>query len=158
MTFSFFSYLLNNLMLPVFAIVFVGYPVFQTIFRLIGQKVRGEQVELPGFQAVLMFIVLIVLLVILFNMLISGGGLGLITDRADDALTVEGVIEEIHPGTIWSNPRYTVNGEISNGYTLVIDGVECFSMAKGELEIGDTVSASYMPKTGYVLNIQEINP
>lgn len=155
MTFSFSSYLLNNLMLPVFAIAFAAFPVCKMIGRIAGQLVRGESVDFGDAQAVLMFIALILLLGILVNILISGGGLGLITERVDDAVSVEGTIEELRPGSIWKNPRYSTNGEVSNGYTFVIDGVECFGMAKGSLEIGDTVTAAYMPKTGYILTISE---
>lgn len=155
MSFSYFSYLLNNLMLPVFALAFVAFPVCKMLGRIIGSLVRGERVEFGDFSAVMMFILLIVLFAILANILISGGGLNLITERADDALTMEGTIETIESGTIWANPRYSANGEMSNGYTLTVDGVECFSMALGTLEVGDQVTVTYMPNSGYVLSIVE---
>lgn len=158
MTFSYFSYLLNNLMLPILGIAFVGVPVCKMIGHLISQVRRGESIDFGGAQALMMFLALIVLAGILVNTLFAGGGYHLITERAKDAVTVEGTIEQIQSGSIFSNPRYSANNETSNGYILTIDGISCTSMALGTLEVGDAVSVTYMPKSGYILTIEEVNP
>ena len=158
MTFSYFSYLLNNLMLPVFGIAFIAFPVCKMIGRVIGQVRRGESVDFGDSQMVLMFLGLIVLAVILVNMLLGSGGLYLITERTGDALTVEGAVEQIESYSIWESPRYNVGGEVSNGYAITVDGVTCTSMALGTLEVGDAVTVTYLPKSGLVLSIEEVNP
>lgn len=158
MTFSYFSYLLNNLMMPVFAIAFIAFPVCKMLGRVIGQVRRGETVDFGDAQMVLMFIVLIVLAVILVNILLSSGGLKLITERPGDAVTLEGTVEQVDAYSIWESPRYSVGGEISNGYAITIDGVTCSSMALGTLEVGDEVTVTYLPKSGLILAIEELNP
>ena len=39
--------------------------------------------------------------------------------------------------------------------TYTVDGVELKGMAKGTLEAGDEVTVTYLPKSGYVLSIEE---
>lgn len=157
MTFAYSEYLFNNLVLPVFALVFIAVPVFKLLFRLIGQLVRGESLDFGDSKAVLLFVLMIAIAVILCNILLHGG-IHLIYERADDSVTVQGTIEDVQPCSIFSSPKYNTNKENSNGYLLTIGNVTCTSMALGDLEVGDMVSVVYMPKSGFVLSIEEINP
>lgn len=158
MTFAYSEYLINNLVLPLFALAFIAVPVGRMIISVIGHAVRGEGVNFGDAKTVLLLILMIVVAVILCNILISGHGYCLIGERASDAVTAEGTIEQIQPLSIFSSPKYTASGESSNGYAITIDGTTCTSMALGTLEVGDQVTVTYMPNSGYILSIQEMNP
>lgn len=157
MTFAYSEYLINNLLLPIFALAFIAVPVFKALFRLLGQLVRKESVDFGDSKAVLLLIALIVVAVILGNILFHGG-IHLIYERAASAVTTQGTIEEIQACSILESPKYTAGGESSNGYEITIDGTTCRTMALGSLEVGDEVTVTYMPKSGFVLTIEEVNP
>lgn len=157
MVFAYSEYLFNNLMLPVFALVFIAVPVFRMVGRIIGQLVRKEAVEFGDSKVVLLFILLIVVAAILCNILLHGG-IHLILERPGSAVTTQGTIEEINACGILESPKYTFSGENSNGYKITIGDVTCTSMALGSLEVGDEVTVTYMPKSGFVLSIEEVNP
>lgn len=154
MTFAYQDYLFNSLLLPVFALVFLAVPVFQMIGRIIAQLVRGERAAFGDYRGVILFVLLILLGVLLVSSLFQGG-IHLIYERADDAVTVSGTIEEIHKRSALSGTRYTSHGETSSGYDYTVNGVTCTGMALGTLEVGDEVTVTYMPKSGFVLAIEE---
>lgn len=154
MTFAYSSYLLNNLILPIFGLAFIAIPMFKFISNIIMAKLKGESVSLGDTRMVILPILLALLAVILAGILFRGG-VHLIYERADDAVTIQGTIEEIDTCSIVEGPQYTVNGERSNGYEITVDGVTCTSMALGTLEVGDEVTVTYMPNSGFILSIVE---
>ena len=155
MAFSYWEYLIYNLAIPVFGIVFIAVPVFRLVMRLLEQYATGRQrVNWDG-QSVIFFVLMIAIAGLLGWNLVTGGSYHLIYERADDAVTVEGTLDTVTANSIWSGTRYSVNGESSNGYVYTIDGLELKGMAKGTLEAGDDVTVTYLPKSGYVLTIEE---
>ena len=158
MTFSYFDYLINNLVLPVFALAFIAFPVCRMVVQVIRRVKNGESVSFGDASTVLVFLLMLVVAVILGNILFSSSGCYLISERPGDAVTTQGTIEQIQPLGIFESPKYTSNGESSNGYAITIDGVSCTAMAQGTLEVGDEVTVTYLPKSGFVLSIEEANP
>lgn len=157
MTFAYQDYLFSNLLLPVFALVFISVPVFQMIGRIIRQLIRGERAAFGDYRGVILFVLLILLAAILVSSLLHGG-IHLIYERADDAVTVTGTIEDIQKRSALSGTRYTAYGESGSGYDYTIDGITCTGMAIGTLEAGDEVTVTYLPKSGFVLSIEEVTP
>ena len=86
------------------------------------------------------------------------GGIYLLTERLPDAIEMQGYISEIEGLGRYSFPRIKSNygyGD-TNGVEFTIDGVQCTAVLQGTLEIGDYVSVKYLPKSGYVLYISQI--
>lgn len=158
MTFSYFDYLISNLVLPVFALAFIAFPVCRLVIQVIRQVKNSESVSFGEASTVLVFILMLVVAVILGNILFRSGGFYLITERPGDAVTTQGTIEEIQPLGIFESPKYMSNGESSNGYAITIDGISCTTMAQGMLEVGDEVAVTYLPNSGFVLSIEAANP
>ena len=155
MSFGYWDYFTSNLMLPVFGLVFIAVPTFRLVMRLLEQYATGKQrVNWDG-QSVLFFVAMVVIAVLLGRNLLVGGGVHLVYERSDDAVTVEGTLESVEACSILSGVRYTAYGENSSGYEYVIDGQTLTGMAKGTLEAGDQVTVTYLPRSGFVLAIEE---
>ena len=158
MAFSYWDYIINNLMLPVFGLVFIAVPTFQLVRRVIEQLATGRQrVDWDG-KAIVFFVVMVVIAVLLGKSLFADGGIHLIYEREKAAVTVEGTLEDIEKCSALKGIRYTYENEASFGYEFTVDGVTATGMAVGTLEEGDQVVMTYLPKSGFVLSIEEVNP
>ena len=155
MAFGYWDYLMYNLALPVFCLVFIAVPVFRLVMRLLEQYATGRQRVRWDGQSIVFFVAMILVAVLLGRNLVAGGGIHLVYERPKAAVTLEGSVETVKANSIWTGVRYTAYGESSSGYTYTIDGKELTGMAKGTLEPGDEVTVTYLPKSGFVLSIEE---
>lgn len=151
MTFSYFDYLFNTLLLPLAALVFIGGMAGVPLARRGLASLRGDR------QMVVMLLVLVFIAVVLVLMVTQGGGIGLIGQGPGDAVTLEGTILDIREGSAFLSPRYSAYGELSNGYHLTIatseEPVTVTVMARGDLQVGDQVTISWLPKSTFALSI-----
>ena len=155
MTFTYWEYLFSNLILPVFGLVFIAVPTVRLVMRLLEQYATGKQRTNWDGQSIAFFVAMLVVAVLLGKNLITGGGIHLVYERPKAAVTVEGTLEQVKSNSIWSGLRYTAYGENSSGYEYTINGQTLKGMAKGTLEAGDDVTVTYLPKSGFVLSIEE---
>ena len=90
------------------------------------------------------------------------GGIYLYREVAADAVQMQGYITEINGLGIYSLPiiecDYYENLKYGdpNGYEFIINGISCTAPTKGSLEVGDYVKVEYLPKSGYILHIDEL--
>lgn len=153
MTFSYFDYLIGNLVLPIFCLAFLSVPLVRGIARTARQLARGERAQILGdYRMIILLIVMLAVTALLISFLLQGG-IHLIYERPGDAVTVEGTIEAIDRLSSFQNTRYIFSAENSNGYRYQIGDVVCIGIAKGTLNVGDTVTATYLPKSGFLLSI-----
>ena len=83
------------------------------------------------------------------------GGIHLIYERESNAVELQGEILEIKELGRYSFPELKTEygyGE-TNGVQFVIDGVECTAVTRGTLEVGDNVTVTFLPQSGYILSI-----
>ena len=87
------------------------------------------------------------------------GGIYLREEKESDAIEMQGEITSIKGLGQFSFPRMhsDYDEEENTGYKFIINGVQCKFVAKGSLEVGDYVTVKYLPKSGYVLYIAEID-
>lgn len=156
MTYAYSDYLFNNLIFPIVALAFVAVPVFKMIGRILRQVANHQPVYWGDAGTVVMFAALVLVGVIMVVTLLNGG-IHLIYERPGDAVTVEGTIEEIHACSALTSPKYFTTSENSNGYELTIDGETCVVHSIGILEVGDQVTATYLPNSGFALEVIETN-
>ena len=90
------------------------------------------------------------------------GGIYLINEKEQDAVTIDGRISQINMLNIFEFPELSVHSENENGANHAHNGVEiivnhipCVAIDQGPFEIGDTVSVSYLPKSRYILTISK---
>ncbi len=89
------------------------------------------------------------------------GGVYLLWEKEVDAIQIQGCITKIDPLNSYSLPiiecDYYENMKRGDptGYEFTINGIQCTAPVKGSLEVGDYVSVTYLPKSGYILYIGE---
>ena len=96
----------------------------------------------------------------MFVGILANGGAAVGHEENCDAVRMEGSIEDIENLYTFSfpktSPKYSEReGEIS-GYRFWINGISCIAFEKGNLQVGDTVTVLYLPKSRYVLEIAPI--
>lgn len=151
MIFSYSDYFLNNLLLPLAALVVMGVLALRPILS------HGFGQVLADRRAAVIFLLLVLLAVVMVLTLVQGGGIHLLTEGAGDGLTVSGTISDIQKGNPFLNPRYSAYGEMSSGYrvTLTTDAgdITVTTMARGDLAVGEKVTVTYLPKSGFALAV-----
>ena len=155
MVLAYHDYLFNNLIFPILALAFVAVPVFKMFARIARQLVNHESPFLGDSASVVLFIALLLVGAIMIATLFNGG-IHLIYERPDDAVTVEGTIEDIQSCSILTSPKYFTTAENANGYKLTVGDTTCVIHSIGTLEVGQQVTVTYLPKSGFVLEITEV--
>ena len=95
---------------------------------------------------------------------LSHGGIYLLREKESDAVEMKGEITEITGLNDYSLPiiecDYYENMKYGdpNGYEFTINGIQCTAPVKGSLKLGDYVSVTYLPKSGYILYIDKVEP
>ena len=86
------------------------------------------------------------------------GGVYLRDEKETDAIEMQGEISDIIGLSEFSFPVVKGNylHEEKNGYEFTVNGVKCQAVLKGTLEVGDYVSVTYLPKSGYILYIDKV--
>ena len=83
------------------------------------------------------------------------GGIHLLYERETQAITFTGEISEMKELDRYSFPELKNDygyGE-TNGVELTIGNVKCAAVTAGQFEVGDEVTITYLPQSGYVLSI-----
>lgn len=156
MSFTYFDYLINNLMMPVFAIAFILVPLFTLITSTLKYYAKNKTFDTTHLPVKILFCVALIALLVIMSGVLRLGGLHLITERPSHAVTITGTIEDVDILSSFEGPKYSTGSEASYGVRFTVNGVQCLSMAKGDFELGDTVSITYMPKSSFVLNMEHI--
>lgn len=151
MIFSYYDYLLNNLLLPLAALVVMAV----LVVRPVAMQGLGSVFQDRRLAALL--VVLLAVAALLLLTLTQGGGLHLLTERPGDAVAAQGTIVELKQGNPLLNPRYSAYDELSSGYRMTLStesgNVTVTIMARGTLAVGDRASVTYLPKSGFALGV-----
>lgn len=154
MTFSYFDYLLNNLLLPLAALAVMAVLVLRPVAG------RGLGAVLQDRRLTVLLVVVLAVAVLLLLTLVQGGGVKLLAERPGDAVQAEGTIVELKKGNPLLNPRYGAYDEMSNGYAMTFSSesgnVTVTIMARGSLTVGDRVAVTYLPKSGFALAVEPV--
>lgn len=156
MNFSFYTYFLNNLALPLFAIAFICVPMGKLIYTFLRSYFVDKQVDTSNLVQKLLFSLALLVLLVLMIYMLSQGGIHLIYEWPSKAVCSEGIIEEITALNSLHGMKYDYDGVSSYGYEFTINGETLVGMAIGDLETGDTVTYTYLPNSGYILTIEEV--
>lgn len=155
MTFAYHEYLLNALMMPLFALAFVLAAIFFSLKPEIKNYFTTKEIEWSHLGRKLGLNIILLAMVVLMCVILSHGGFSLITERPKDAMTVTGTIEQIEARSSFESMKFWSDYGESYGIEFTVDEITCVAMAQGDLEVGDQVTVTYMPKSGFVLSIEE---
>lgn len=158
MVFDFDQYCRNDMFFPIVILLFLLPGWFSALARVISQIrsrewTREELAKNLFALAVASFLCGINLRVLL------GGGMYLVFERPGDAVTLCGTVERIEDyGSMGGHKYDTEDFGTELGARITVEGVEYHAMTAGNLEVGDEVRFTYLPRSGYILEIREIQP
>lgn len=156
MYFEYTDYVMGCMVLPICVILFaVAFFIFALIHELAAIKQSGFSYRK------LVHIVLALLVCGFFFLLNIGrlfhGGFYLVAERENDAVIMQGAISDINDLNRFSFPelKNVYRDGQPNGAQLVINGITCIAISSGDLEVGDFVTVTYLPRSKYILSIEK---
>ena len=79
------------------------------------------------------------------------GGFYLLFEKKQDAVIIEGEVQELFENGSFGAPRYGIEQNKGRGEGIVIDGVKYYVMTYGNIRRGDRVRMRVLPKSKFVL-------
>lgn len=149
MTFSLDEYVRAGLIFPT---VLVLGSAFGTIWGLIGQLIHISKKTTKSARGFLLMAIFVFVAMLIVNVPHLKHTIYLVTEKETDVLISEGVVEEIRD--IRNSPRYDYNKTVARASIVTVGGTAYYFMTKGNLEVGDTVILSYLPKSKIVLQCE----
>ena len=153
MEFSYSVYYRQNALIPLILSLFCVGMIIYWIVKFIISWHRGLlKFDSTGRKFLFLFAVfaflLIVNLVYLFR-----GGIYLFTEKENDGIYVEGVIEETMEAGWLAGNKYDVEQNNGLGEIIILNGDKYYIMTYGNFKKGDYVCAKVLPKSKFVLEI-----
>lgn len=89
---------------------------------------------------------------------LSRGGIYLLFEKETDQIQIVGSVEEITTIDTLTGARYKVEGEYRNspGDVIVVDKEKYYIVSCGETKVGDSVRLTVLPKSHYVLELENV--
>lgn len=154
MQFEYAQYVRGCLIIPIFVSLFALSMLFSAVSHLIAAMIQQKVSSRDLVNFLLAVLVCSFFLYMNIGRLLHGG-IHLIYERESNAVELQGNIVEIKELGRYSFPELKTEygyGE-TNGVQLLIDGVECTAVTRGELVVGDNVTVIFLPQSGYILSI-----
>ncbi len=143
---------------PIFGLSIFSFAFLMCIVSIVIQGVRKKLV-LKDMAIYTLFALGYALVISIALGQLMHGGIYLQYEKESDAIELCGEITDIRGLELFSFP--IVEGgykhEEKNGYEFIINGIKCKAVLKGSLNTGDYVTVKYLPKSGYILYISEID-
>lgn len=98
-------------------------------------------------------------IVVLSSMLNAGcssmwnGGWRLLLESPEEAVAVQGTVEAVEPLGSNDGVKFSTEWGTQFGCYITVDGERYFGMHEGDLAVGDAVTLTCLPKSGYILTI-----
>ena len=155
MKYEYSSYLRACFVAPFLESMFITFILIITIIynvkNIIEHKDAGKSLV-----AIMMITCIWILLAVRDIGFLSHGGIHLIHEQEADAVEIKGTIESIVilDGRVFPETNLYEKSE-SSGAQFIIDGVPCIAFTKGNFKVGDEVCVFYLPKSGYILSMNQ---
>lgn len=151
MTFSYKSYWNTTLLLPSSVILFMIVLVISSSYVYWVKEASKQHTANRMLGYIFVICVAVFCLVPQCKYLLNGG-IYLLSEKEQNALVHNGVIERIRePSDRF--PGFKLSHEY--GADIVIDGVQFFAVTSGDYEEGDCVAVAYLPRSHFILAIEE---
>ena len=155
MIFDYEYYRRCDLWWPIIVVVVFILPCGISLLKeLLSNKMQRSPIQrvLSGILAGLVLLILVGI-----NMrTLWDGGIWLLIEKPEDAISNAGIVEKIEEYGSGRGHKYKTEYDGTKfGCAITIDGQKYFLMTSGELQAGDTVAFSYLPRSTYILEIWE---
>lgn len=154
MQFEYTQYVNGCLIFPIVVSLFVLPVLVFAVFHLTTGIIRREISSRDIVNYLLAVLVCGFFLCMNVGRLLHGG-IHLIYERETDAVELQGNILEITKLGRYSFPELEseFGHNDKNGVQISIDGVKCTAVTSGDFIVGDNVTATVLPQSGYILSI-----
>ena len=153
MTFDYSVYYRQNCIVPLLLSIF-SFALFAiTLFGVLKQKnTRSLKKNLLSISLLCVFAFLVTInLIPLFR-----GGIFLLVEKEKDQIQIFGTIEETIELDFLTGSKYDVENNQGNGEAIVVDGEIYYLVSYGDFDIGSDVKLSVLPRSGFVLKIEQM--
>lgn len=156
MEFSYNAYYRVNFIVPLTMAIFFFALLFSCTKSLFCQ-IACRKLNVGRFVPVLIGVAICIFFLFLNIKTLAQGGIYLSFEKETDAVIVHGVIERIEECDLYDNHKYgTGDGTgvgSSFGVKIIVEG-NCYNAVQsGDLQSGDDVVITYLPKSLFVLKI-----
>lgn len=155
MVFRYFDYLTNALLFPGFVLIFTLSAIFLSLKPEVKAYFTTGEIDWQHLKQKLLLNAILIIAIVVLIIILTNGGFQMIADRPSEAVTVTGTIEQIEARNSFQGMKFWSDYGESYGVELTINGETCIAMAQGDLQIGDCVTATYLPNSGFVLSIDK---
>lgn len=154
MSFDYNVYYRQDCIVPLCLALFTGAVLLHCLLRLV-RKLRITDREKKIRECRFFFIALPIFAFLLsINFIhLFRGGIFLLTEKEADAVTITGMIEETAEIDPYTGSKYDTEQNSGNGEALVINGTKYYVVTYGDLETGDKVSVTVLPRSKIILEI-----
>ena len=155
MTFDYKVYRLQNCHSPLSGVIVFTLFLALIVSEWIRYKNHPSMTVERKFALIFFFVAFVYVVIINIIPLVRGG-IYLLFEKEDDAVSISGIVEEKgelddYSGGIYT--RYGVNANRGRGEFLVVNGRKYYMMTYGNVKIGDNVIMKVLPKSGFVLSL-----
>ena len=156
MIFQYSKYIRGCFFVPLLVFIFFSFYLISVLIPFFTQLKKSTLTPQKIQQYLVGFLVGAFFLTMNGGRLLNGG-IFLMFEKESDAIVVEGQISQINELGIFSFPELSSdygNGD-SNGVEIVINGVGYAVPVCGDLQVGDEVVLTVLPKSKYILEIRK---
>ena len=143
----------RNSIIQVAELIFALFVIIHTVVfysRLFLNKKGSKTAFLKG----LIIVTVACILLSISASKLFHGGMSVFFEDETDGVQVQGEISHVEELGHWGVPRLKFDG--GSGTLLTINGIICRTIVDVPLDVGNYVQVTYLPKSGYILSIEEI--
>lgn len=151
MKFDYQTYLFNDLLFPVLILLFLATGWLGILRDILSQREKKNQLQIGKW---LFCVVILSFLSSIHIRTLSSGSVWLILERPEHAEITTGILEASEQYGVMNGHKYSTDSQGTQfGCRITVNGEEYHVVTTGDLQIGDEVTVTYLPRSGYVLYI-----
>ena len=159
MSFDYGVYFRQNFGVPALLTLFaLALLIFSLILSFSRMKKSKNRLTSSDIFWLILLLLAFVHLMIPQIIKLSRGGFFLLFEREEDAVVIEGIIEERQELSWFTGYQYGCEQNEGNGEAIIVDGKQYYLMTYGNLQDGDFVSAKVLPNSRLILEIHALDP
>lgn len=153
MKYDYNVYFRQNCAVPMVLLLFVVFLFILNIHSLVEDGVPNTPKDV--FHACCFMCIFLFLMIV--NIIpLARGGAYLLIEKENDAIYMSGTIEDTLEIGFLGGQKYPVDRNHGYGEAIVVNGERYYLTTYGDFQIGDRVAFAVLPRSGFVLEMEQI--
>lgn len=154
MTYDYNVYYRQNCIIPLILLFFSSILFFLQIYSLRKERHASS----PKDILFSIFFLCVALFLMIANIVpLVRGGAYLLVEKEEDAIQVSGTVERTIETDFVTGAKYRVENNDGNGEAIVVNGEKYYLTTYGDIQVGDYVVLDVLPRSGFVLKMEQNN-